>query len=477
MDTNAIDAIVENAREAFGIPGMAIAVVKGEETYVRSYGEKELGKGDPVTPDTLFAVGSVTKAFTTAAMAMLADEGKMAFDDHPRKHVPEFRLSDPLADAHVTLRDLVAHRTGVMRHDSLWYDSAWDSRELLRKIPHLPMGYSFRSTYQYNNLMYMVAGLAVGSASGGAWDEFVKTRLFGPLGMNRSITSTNDLDKAGDYCTPHEKKEDEVITVPWCNVDNVAACGSINSCARDLANWVRFHLGDGTWNGDQLISKQSLTETHSPQMVVPVDETSRDLGETTMTSYCLGWNVLVYRDWTLVAHGGAIDGFNAGVALVPKAGVGVAILSNLSSDLTVYATRNAILDHLLGLSEKDWATQILAIHKANREKEKVTGQERAERRVEGTQPSRDLADYTGDYSDEAYGVASVTFDDGALWLAWNNHKIRLQHFHFDTFTGKYEPPQWPVPIEALFGLNSDGGISTLRLFWPNSGLDRTFRKA
>lgn len=477
MDNNAIDAIVENAREAFRIPGVAVAIVNGDQTCIKGYGEKEMGKGDPVTPDTLFAVGSVTKAFTTTAMAILADEGKMAFDDHPRRHVPEFRLSDPLADAHVTLRDLVAHRTGLLRHDSLWYNSAWTSKELLGKIPHLPMGFSFRSTYQYNNLMYMVAGLAVGSASGSTWDEFVKTRLFGPLGMNRSVTSTNDLDKAGDYCTPHEKKEDEIVTVPWCNVDNVAGCGSINSCARDLASWVRFQLGDGTWNGDPLVSKEKLAETHSPQMVVPVDETSRDLGETTMTSYCLGWNALVYRDWMLVAHGGAIDGFNAGVALVPKAGVGVAILSNLSNDLTVWGMRNAILDHLLGIPGKDWNAEILAIHKKNAEKAKSTEQERANKRVEGTQPSRDLADYAGDYADEAYGVASVSLDDGALALAWNNHAAKLEHFHFDTFTGKYEPPQWPTVVEALFGLDSDGSVATVRLFWPHSGLDRTFRRS
>jgi len=477
MDTSAIDTIFEAAREAFGVPGAAVAVVCGDETYLQGYGTKELGKDDPVTPDTLFAVGSVTKAFTTTAMAMLVDERKMAWDDHPRKHVPAFRLADPLADANVNLRDLVAHRTGVARHDSLWYNSKWSSEELLAKIASLALTYSFRSTYQYNNLMYMVAGLAVGAAAGTTWDQFVRSRIFGPLGMNRSVTSINDLADAGNFCTPHEKLEDEVVTVPWTNVDAVGACGSINSCVRDLANWLRFQLGDGTWNGERLVSKANLDETHSPHFVVPVDETSRDLAETTITSYCLGWNLLNYRDRTIIAHGGAIDGFNAGVALVPKAGVGIAILSNLAHDLVVWSMRNSLLDHLLDLSPKDWYGEVKAIHAKNREQSDKDKKERAEKRVANTNPSHDLADYVGDYSDDAYGTATVGLEEGALTFAWNNHRAKLEHWHFDTFAGKYEPPDWPVPIEILFTLDSYGAIAALRLIWPESGNDRVFLKA
>ncbi len=477
MNTSAIDTIFGSAREAFGIPGVAVAVVRGDETYVQGYGSKEMGKDDPVTPDTLFAVGSVTKAFTTTAMAMLVDDGKLSWDDHPRKHVPAFKLTDPLADANVNLRDLVAHRTGVARHDSLWYNSKWTSEELLAKIASLTPTFSFRSTYQYNNLMYMVAGLAVASASGGTWDAFVRSRICEPLGMTRTVTSINDLAAAGDFCTPHEKHEDEIVIVPWTNVDAVGACGSINSCVRDLANWVRFQLGDGAWDGKQLISKENLNETHSPHIVVPVDEPSRDLAETTITSYCLGWNLLNYRGWTIIAHGGAIDGFNASVALVPSAGLGVAILSNLANDMTVWSMRNALLDHLLDLPPKDWNAEIKAIHAKNREKSDKGKRERAEKRVAGTQPSHELPDYAGDYSDDAYGTATVALEDGALCFTWNNHKVKLEHWHFDTFAGKYEPPDWPVPIEVLFTLDSDGAISALRLIWPESGNDRVLRKA
>jgi len=476
MDTTAIDAILEKGREAFDIPGTAVAVVRGDETYLQGYGTKKLGKDDPVTADTIFAVGSVTKAFTTTAMAMLVDEGKMSWDDHPRKHVPGFKLSDALADANVNLRDLVAHRTGLARHDCLWYNSRWTSEELLAKIAFLAPAFSFRSTYQYNNLMYMVAGLAVEAASGMTWDEFVRSRIFEPLGMTRSLTSVNQLGAVGDFCTPHEKHEDEVVIVPWTNLDAVGACGSINSCARDLANWVRFQLGDGTWEGRQLVSKSNLDETHSPHIVVPVDEASRDLAETTITSYCLGWNLLNYRERTIIAHGGAIDGFNASVALVPKAGVGVAILSNLANDMTVWAMRNALLDHLLGLPPKDWNAEIKAIHARNREKADREKRERAEKRAAGTRPSHELSAYVGEYSDDAYGTATVGLDDGGLCFAWNNHTVKLEHWHFDTFAGKYEPPDWPVPIEVLFSLDADGTVSALRLIWPESGNDRLFVK-
>lgn len=477
MDFAGIDRIVEDARAAFDIPGMAIAAVCGDETYIKGYGSKEMGKDDPVGTDTLFAVGSVTKAFTTTAMAMLIDEGKMAWDDHPRKHVPEFKLHDPLADANVTLRDLVAHRTGLARHDCLWYNSAWSSDQLLDRISHLPLTYSFRSTYQYNNLMYMVAGLAVASASGGSWADFVKSRILDPLGMDRSVLSVNDLAAAGDFCTPHEMNEDEVVKVPWSNTDSVNACGSINSCARDLIKWVQFQLGEGEWEGKQLVSKDRLAEMHSPQIVVPVDEHSRELGETTISSYCLGWNLLNYRDWTILEHGGAIDGFNAGVVLVPKAKCGVAVLSNLASDMTLWSIRHALIDHLLELPPKGWNTRILEIQKTNREKSNATKAERAAKRVTGTQPALDLAAYAGDYADDAYGPVTVTLDDGALGLAWNNHRAKLEHWHFDTFAGKYDPPDWPIRMEILFGLDSDGSVASLRLIWPDSGMDRVFRKA
>ncbi len=476
MDFEAIDGIAEKAREAYGIPGLAIAAVHGDHTFTRGYGGKELGKDDPVDDETLFAVGSVTKAFTTTAMAMLVDEGKMAWDDHPRKHVPGFKLHDALADANVTLRDLVAHRTGLGRHDCLWYNSAWSSEELLAKLPHLPLTYSFRSAYQYNNLMYMVAGLAVESASGMPWADFVRTRILEPLGMTRTTLSVNDLECAGNYCTPHEMDEDKVVTFRWSNLDSVNACGSIISCARDLSAWIRFQLGDGEWKGKRLVSQERLAETHSPQMVVPVDEHSRELAETTLTSYCLGWNLLNYRDWTIIAHGGSIDGFNAGVALAPRAGLGVAILSNLCADMTIWSIRNAILDHFLGLAPRNWTDAVQAIRSAELEKTRTAKAERLAKRAVGTSPHLPPAGYVGDYSSDGYGVVSITEEDNTLSFYWNNHRARLEHWHFDTFSGNYEPPDWPVLIDVVFGLEPDGQVGSLRLIWPNSGLDHTFRK-
>lgn len=477
MDHSGIDALMEQMRQAFEIPGLAIAVVTPDETYLQAYGTKELGKDDPVDVDTLFAVASVTKAFTTTAMSMLIDEGKMSWEDHPRKHVPGFKLNDWLADSNVTLRDLVCHRTGLARHDGLWYNSAWSSQEILEKIPHLPPTYSFRSTYQYNNLMYMVAGLAVESAAGMPWADFVKTRIFEPLGMSRSCTSITELPAAGNYCTAHEREEEKTVPFKWTNVDSVNACGSINSCVSDMAKWVKFQLGEGEWEGKRLLSKERLDETHSAQMVVPVDEQSREMSEATLASYCLGWNLLNHRDWTIVAHGGSLDGFNSGVVLVPKANLGVVVLSNLCSDNTMWATRLALVDHLLGLPPKNWIEMMHNYHKANREKTQKTKEERAAKRAQETQPSLSLEAYAGNYSSRGYGTTTIILEEDALWLAWNNHRAKLEHWHYDTFLGKYAAPDWPVEIEALFGLETDGSVGSIRVIWPNSSVEHTFRKA
>lgn len=476
MDYKGIDALVEQMREAYCIPGLAVAVVNGDETYLQAYGNKELGKDDPVDPDTLFAVASVTKAFTTTAISMLVDEGEMSWDDHPRKYVPGFKLHDALADANVTLRDLVCHRTGLARHDGLWYNSAWSSDEILAKIPHLPLTYSFRSTYQYNNLMYMIAGLAVASASGSTWGEFIKSRIFKPLGMSRSCVSVNELGAAGNFCTPHEKDEDKVVIVPWTNVDSVNACGSINSCVRDLAKWVKFQLGDGEWEGKRLLSKERLDEMHSAQMTVPVDDLMRQMEETTIASYCLGWNLLNHRNWSIVAHGGSLDGFNSGVVLVPKANLGVAVLSNLCSDNTIWAIRLALIDHLLGLPQKNWIEAIQTQHRTNQEKLQKARSERAAKRAQETVPSLDLSAYAGEYSSNGYGPVAIAVEDGALRLEWNNHRAKLEHWHYDMFAGKYDPPDWPKDIEIVFSLESDGSVASLRVIWPDSELEHLFRK-
>jgi CubicO group peptidase (beta-lactamase class C family) len=257
------------------------------------------------------------------------DEGKMGWDDSVRKHLPYFRLSDPLADANVKMLDIVCHRTGLSRNDLLWYNSPWSREEIIRKIGLVPLNRPFPSVYQYQNIMFLTAGEAVGYTAGTSWEDVVSWRLLAPLGMTNTDLSVRDALKAPDLAIPHERREEKIEAIDWRNIDNIAPAGSIDSSVRDLRRWIRLHLDEGTFEGKVLVKQTSIHETHTPQMVVRTDDpNSRSINEGThMMAYGMGWAIQDYRGHHLVSHGGAIDGFRAMVALLPDEHYGIAILA------------------------------------------------------------------------------------------------------------------------------------------------------
>src|SRR5713226_3843387 len=255
------DKVARDANAAWQLPGLAVAVVQNDRVvFLKAYGVKEAGKNDPVTPDTLFQIGSTTKAFTTAAMAMLADEKKIDWDDPVRKHVDYFHLADPCADALVTLRDIVAHRAGLSRHDELWDNSPWSRQEIIRRTGNVKLTKPLRSIYQYNNIMFMTAGEVVANAAKTSWDDFVRTRIFEPLGMTHTRTAFADWAPS-DHATGHRYARGAFSVQPALDDTNVAPAGSIKSSARDMAQWLRFQLANGVIDGKRLISEDALNET------------------------------------------------------------------------------------------------------------------------------------------------------------------------------------------------------------------------
>jgi CubicO group peptidase (beta-lactamase class C family) len=460
LDTSSIDKLVEDAMKAWQVPGAAVAIVQGDKVvHLKGYGVKALGSSEAVTPDTLFAIGSTTKAFTTTAMAMLVDEGKMGWDDPVRKHVEYFRLSDPLANEYVTMRDIVCHRTGLGRHDLLWYGSPWSREEIIRRIGLVKLSQPLRSAYQYQNIMFLTAGQAVGLISKSTWEDFIQKRIFDPLGMTGANFSIRDAARAADHATPHNRNgQGKVEVIPWRNIDNIAPAGAINAGVRDLSRWVQFQLGDGTMEGKRLVSKASLDETHTPQMLVRVDPASAQHTETTFSSYGLGWGISDYRGHLLIAHGGGIDGFLTNIILIPKAKIGIVVLSNLSPTPFTGVVGRGLVDLLLGLSKKDW----VAIANEQMKKAEMAGKiaqlGREAKRHKDTKPSRDLAAYTGAYEDPAYGTANVSVEQGALVFKWSNFKSKLDHFHFDTFTAKGDTVNDET---VIFTLGADGEVSSM----------------
>lgn len=398
LDAAAIDRIVQEALAAWGVPGASVAIVQGDEVvYIQGFGVKELGNAAPVTADTIFAIGSTTKAFVSAAMAILVDEGKMSWDDPVRKHLTSFRLSDPLADDNVTMRDLVCHRTGLSRNDMLWYASPWSREEIVAKIGRVKLSRPFRAQYQYQNIMFLTAGQAVGAAAGTTWENFTRTRIFEPLGMTGANFSVTEAQLAPDHASPHSKPRDANLkVVPWRNIDNVGPAGSINASTRDLSKWVRMQLADGLFAGKRIVSQTNLRETRTPQTVIRIEGPLFAANpHTNLMSYGMGWRLQDYHGRLMVSHGGRIDGFSALITLIPSEQLGIVFLSNRGNTQMDAAVNNSIVDLALGLPSTQW-TKVLKEQVERSEAEaKKQRDERDAKRHKNTKPSRELAAYRG----------------------------------------------------------------------------------
>ncbi len=466
VDTATIEAIVQDALRAWEVPGASIAIIKDDQVvYLKGFGVRQLGTRQPVTPDTLFGIASTTKAFTTTAMAMLVDEGKMNWDDQVQKYLESFRLADPLANESVTLRDLVCHRTGLSRNDLLWDESPWGREEILRRIGLVRLNRPFRTTYQYNNIMFLAAAEAIARTSGGSWESFIQRRIFDPLAMNTANFSITQALKSPDHSSPHRKnRAGKVEVIPWLNVDNIGGAGCINASVRDMSRWVRFQLGDGAFEGKRLVSSGNLAETHTPQMVIRMDEQATTLNPyTTQMTYGMGWIIQDYHGQTLISHTGGLNGFRARVVLVPRAKLGMVILTNSSAgsssaSMHVAATNN-LLDFLLGFPKTHWNGVLAEQVRKMEAEEKARLLEREAKRNKDTHPSHDLMAYIGSYQEPAYGTATVSLSGDSLMLQWSNFKSTLEHFHYDVFSVK--DPGLLENEQVVFSQGRDGDIASM----------------
>lgn len=473
IDTTALDAAVEKARSTFHAPGIAVGLVRGDEViYLKGFGVKRLGGTGAVTPDTRFAIASATKAFTSTAVAMLVDEGKMEWEDHPGKHLAGFRLSDPQANALVTMRDILSHRTGLSRNDSLWTSTNWGRAEILRHIAEVPLAKPFRSAWQYQNIMFMAAGEAVGQASGGSWETFLGSRILTPLGMTHTGFQAADAQRAADVASPHEMEQGVVKVSRWHDVSNIGSAGSMNSTARDMTRWLRFQMNGGVFEGRRLVSGKNLLETQSPQMVVRDEAPWAELNpETNLRSYGMGWFVQDYRGRRLISHGGAIDGFRAQAGFLPKERLGFIILTNVNVASVVESLRYSLLDILLQVPEprRDWPALYQSV--ADRQESENDAKKAAKRalRVPGTRPSLALSEYAGEYENPGYGVVRVAPRVGGLQLEWGTLQLSLDHWHYDMFQTRDDGTD-QANTPAQFSMNADGKVDSVRF------LEQTFHR-
>jgi CubicO group peptidase (beta-lactamase class C family) len=482
FDPKVIDDVVEKSLKEFNAPGAAVVIVKdGEVIYLKGFGVRESGKPDKVTPDTVFAIASCTKAFTATALAMLVDEGKLKWDDKVRDHLDYFRLSDELADREVTLRDLLSHRTGMPRHDLLWSALANDSGDVIRRWGKGTPSTSFRSKWEYANVPFTTAGVIAGKHAKTDWAGVIQSRIFKPLGMSKSSCTSKDGQTQADHATPHYFALNKSVSqVDWDNIDHAGGAGCINSSARDMAAWLQFQLAGGKFDGKRLLTERALKETHTSQMLlIPEGPFAVYLPPkvTRFASYGLGWFVHDYRGVNCISHGGTLTGFRAQCMLVPEKKIGVFVLCNLRPSLVCETVCKTALDALLDLPKEDW----LAFHKAQMavlDFNIVAGAKKRESsRKPDTKPSLALANYAGGYEERAYGRAEVVFENDKLAIRWGKLTFRLEHYHYDTFTAIPVEPKADVvsfdrsTFDVQFRLGTNGEVEGIRF------LEQEFKRA
>jgi CubicO group peptidase (beta-lactamase class C family) len=466
------DAWVETMLREWQMPGCAVAVVKdGEVIHAKGYGLRDVEHNLPVTENTLFAIGSCTKAFTATCLGMLVDEGKLEWDTPVRDYMPDFHLFDPVATERMTPRDLLCHRSGLPRHDLLWFANTYTREELYKRLRHLEPSKDFRAAWQYQNLMYVTAGVLVERITGTSWEDFVRQRIFAPLGMQTSTLSVTDSQRASDYAHPYHEKEDQVKEIPFHNIDAIGPAGCINSSVSEMAHWLLLNLSGGKFGDKQLISEATLKEIHTPQMVMPSgNPEDNELG---YPSYGLGWFINTYRGHLFVRHGGGIDGFASLTTLLPEQKAGIVILTNRDAgEMSALATFYC-QDRLLDLEPVDWAKRM----KERMEKAKLAEKEAKEKKAEqapGAPATHPLADYVGTYEHLGYGTLSIKLDGDKLLTVYGKFQMPLRHLRYDTFEVELEDLGIKQPLQ--FRMDAEGKIDALSSALEMAGKPIEFRR-
>jgi len=467
-----LDAVVGRAMREFEVPGMAVLVVKNGKVEVsRGYGVRRLGEAGPVTPRTMFGIASHSKAFTAAAMAMLVEEGKLKWSDRVIDHLPEFQMSDAYVTREMRIRDLFTHRSGLAlgAGDLLYFPPTDLSRaEIVRRLRFVPLEYSFRERYAYDNILYVVAGEVIARVSGMSWDEFLRRRIFEPLGMRATVTSVRALKEGGDVAYPHAKDEGVLKALPLASSDNWAAAAGVVTNLEDFSRWVRLQLGGGELEGRRLFSQAQQREMWSPVTVIPVRPGEGVLGQAApqFSAYALGWNVSDYRGRRTIHHSGGLAGMVTRTVLVPELQLGVAVFTNQEVGQAMNAVIYTVLDEAMGAGPVDWVEALAAARRKQvAEAESQVKAEMAKRSV-GTRPSLRQAAYAGRYRDAWYGDVVITEQDGKLRMRFTHTpwlEGTLEHFHHDTFLVRWDRRWLLADAYLWFSLKPDGSIEEARM--------------
>ena len=466
LDKDKITAAIEHSMARFDVPGMAVAVVEdGEVVYAQGFGVRHIQSQEPVTSETLFGIASNTKAFTSAALAMLVDEGKLDWDDKVQTHLPEFRLHDPYASAHMTIRDLLSHRSGLGLGQGdlmIWPDTNKSVADILAGLKHLKPKSSFRSQYAYNNLMFVTAGEVVARVSGMSWQDYIEKKILTPLEMTRSRAGFSRIAPDNtNYATGHIPLDGKLHPFFVNYLEDFRGAGAIASNVEEMSSWLNTQLNGGTMaNGEQLFSEKQQREMWLPHINRAVSKKAFADSRRQFSGYGLGWSIVDYHGYKRVGHGGGILGMVSQVSLIPEEKLGVVVLSNQQAFSALSAVTEEIFEQALELEDKDWVEIYAEQHFSRKEKAYASAKPAM---VEDYQQALPNHYYTGTLHDAWYGDVIIEEVSGTLRIDFTHTKRlkgQLKHHSGNTFIVKWDEPLLEADAFIEFTMGSDNNLKS-----------------
>ncbi len=473
VDFKKLDTYFAQAQKEWGVPGMSIGIVKdGKVVFTKGYGVLTEGKSTPTNDETLYAIASNSKAFTSAIIGMLVQEGKMNWEDKIRKHLPYFDLYDSYAAENATIRDMMSHRVGLgtFSGDIMWYNSDFTSEEIIRRMKHLPPAYEFRAGYGYSNLMFITAGELIKTVTGKAWYENVKTRILDPLGMNRTFVNVEQVEQLPNAASPHRLENNKThVPIPYTSWEEIAATGGIVSCVDDLTKWMIFNLNNGIIGKDTLLSPSTRNEVWTVHNSFPVNRVTANPSGTNFSGYGLGWGIKDYHGNLRISHTGGYDGMITSVNMLPGHKLGVVVLTN-GLKAPINALPQYVFDAFLDRPETDWSkTDLERNEKSYAEDTRIADMKA--KRVLNTTPSQPLKNYAGTYHTPVYGNITVSENNGAMEINFEHSaplSARLTHWHYDTFEMTFKKTHpWFTLGTVKFTTDNNQNVTGIEFDVPN----------
>jgi CubicO group peptidase (beta-lactamase class C family) len=463
----------------WNVPGIGVGiVVKDKLVFAKGYGYRDYGQKLPFTPTTTQPIASNTKLFTAIAAGMLVDDGKLDWDTPIRDYVPSIKFYNDDLDRTITIRDMLSHRTGITRHDLIWYKSDFTQKELFNRLRYLEPSQPPRTVFLYNNMMYAGSGYSIELLAGKPWETFVRDRILTPLGMTSTTFTIDDMMKTAEPGVPYTERRDtnELYRIPYySDAIGVAPAGAINSNIVDMSKWLIALMNDGMHDGKAVLPKSAIRQTLAPSIALPNTALEvRGWGELLNSAYGMGRWTASYRGHLIAYHGGDLPGFHSQVSTMPSDGLGVIVLviGNHAAPLYNIVTYN-VYERLLGLSPTPWSERQNSIRLKNKEVGKLARTKAGAGRVDGTRPSHKLDDYVGEFAHPAYGVLTIGKNGEALTFDFHKIRLPLSHFHYDRFDtpDDEQDGKWSVSFVA----NPQGEIDRAELSLDEAAVSFTRR--